>query len=132
MIDAKHIKNLRLEHNYTQEYLATCLEISQKSYSNLENGEKSITLDLLKKIADCYNMSCRELLERIAFITPVIEKDLEKFDLKPSQLEYLNGVNKRLQLDYIHSLESRIEDLNRIIELQEQKIKNHHNQLTEN
>lgn len=86
MIAAKHIKNLRLEHYYTQEYLATYLEISQKSYSNLENGEKRITLDLLKKIADCYNMRCRELLERIAFITPVIEKDIEKIDLNRPNL----------------------------------------------
>jgi DNA-binding XRE family transcriptional regulator len=44
MIAAKHLKDLRLKNSYTQEYLATELGVSQKTYSNLENCAAKITL----------------------------------------------------------------------------------------
>ncbi|MEI6595179.1 MAG: helix-turn-helix transcriptional regulator [Bacteroidota bacterium] len=41
---------MRLLRNYTQEYLASELEISQKAYSNLESGKTKIDVVRLSKI----------------------------------------------------------------------------------
>jgi transcriptional regulator with XRE-family HTH domain len=46
------IRSLRLEKGYSQEYLAEVLEVSQKTYSNIENDKSSIKIDTLIKIAE--------------------------------------------------------------------------------
>ena len=46
------IRSLRLEKGYSQEYLAEVLEVSQKTYSNIENDKSSIKIDALIKIAE--------------------------------------------------------------------------------
>ncbi len=43
------LRKLRMEKGYKQEYLAEVLEISQKTYSNMENDKSSISIDTLKK-----------------------------------------------------------------------------------
>jgi DNA-binding XRE family transcriptional regulator len=44
MIAAFHLKELRLEHDYTQEHIAFQLDVSQKTYSSKENGKGKITM----------------------------------------------------------------------------------------
>ena len=52
MTIGKKIRSLRLEKGYSQEYLAEVLEVSQKTYSNIENDKSSIKIDALIKIAE--------------------------------------------------------------------------------
>jgi transcriptional regulator with XRE-family HTH domain len=47
-----NIRKAREQKNYTQEYLATQLDIDTKSYSNIENGVSKLSIDRLLKIAD--------------------------------------------------------------------------------
>jgi len=54
MIVAQHLKELRIKNNLTQEYLALELDVSQKTYSNIENGTSKITLRQLQKLARIY------------------------------------------------------------------------------
>ena len=56
------IKLLREIHNYTQEYVADTLEISQNTYSLIEKGETKLTVDRLEKLAKLYNMDIVDLI----------------------------------------------------------------------
>lgn len=47
-----NIRKIRSERNYTQDYLAAKLGISQNAYSKIELGYSSITLNRLMEIAD--------------------------------------------------------------------------------
>lgn len=44
------IRLLRLEKNYSQEYVAAQLELSQSYYGRIENGKRTISIDCLMKI----------------------------------------------------------------------------------
>lgn len=60
---AHTIRRVREERNYTQEYMASQLGISTKSYSNLENNIHRLTLDRLHRIAEVLDVPLTRLLE---------------------------------------------------------------------
>lgn len=59
---AGKLKLLREVHNYTQEYVASALDISQNTYSLIEKGETKITVDRLEKLAKLYQMDLVDLI----------------------------------------------------------------------
>ena len=59
----ERIKHLREERNYSQTYLATKLNISQKAYSKIETGETRLSVDNLLRIADVLETSINSILE---------------------------------------------------------------------
>ena len=60
---AGNIRKVREYRNYTQDYLAAKLEISQNAYSKIELGYSKITLDRLFHIAIILEVAVMELLE---------------------------------------------------------------------
>ncbi|MFI5161148.1 MAG: helix-turn-helix domain-containing protein [Sphingobacteriales bacterium] len=60
---AANIRKVREHRNYTQEYLAAKLKISQNAYSKIELGYTKITIDRLFHIADILEVSSAELLD---------------------------------------------------------------------
>ena len=52
----KVMKALRELNNYTQEYVASFLDINQNSYYKLESGQTRLTVDRMKKLAELYNV----------------------------------------------------------------------------
>src|SRR5690606_32454125 len=58
----KRILNLRLQHRYSQEYMAHQLSISQNAYSKLERGLTNLNLERLREIADIFGVSMRDLM----------------------------------------------------------------------
>lgn len=58
------LRNLREDSDYTQEYIAHLLNVSQRTYSRYENGERSIPLASLCALADFYETSVDYLLNR--------------------------------------------------------------------
>ena len=48
---ASNIRKIREQKNYTQDYLAAKLDISQNAYSKIELGYSKLTLDRLFQIA---------------------------------------------------------------------------------
>jgi transcriptional regulator with XRE-family HTH domain len=60
---AANIRDKREYRNYTQEYLAAKLEISQNAYSKIELGYTKITVERLFQIADVLGFSASELLD---------------------------------------------------------------------
>jgi transcriptional regulator with XRE-family HTH domain len=59
---AANIRSKRIELNYTQEYLAAKLNISQNAYSKIELGYTKITVERLFQIADILETNITELL----------------------------------------------------------------------
>lgn len=59
---AANIRKQREAKNYTQEYLAAKLKISQNAYSKIELGYTKITLERLFQIAEVLETSTVELI----------------------------------------------------------------------
>ena len=64
MLDFENIRNLRIDHDYTQKYIADYLGIRQNTYSQYETGVLAYPLDVLMKLADLYGVSVDYLLGR--------------------------------------------------------------------
>lgn len=62
----RRIRDLREDHDLKQEDLAKLLHCTQACYSNYENGRRDIPTEVLKALADFYNVSVDYLLERTA------------------------------------------------------------------
>ncbi|MFD0794596.1 helix-turn-helix domain-containing protein [Mucilaginibacter litoreus] len=59
---AANIRSRREEMNYTQEYLAAKLNISQNAYSKIELGYTKITVERLFQIAEILGAELTELI----------------------------------------------------------------------
>lgn len=58
------IRDLREDHDYTQQYVATFLNIQQNTYSQYETGKRQLPVDILIKLADLYHTSTDYILRR--------------------------------------------------------------------
>ena len=56
------LKEIREDHDYTQEYVANYLNMSQTGYSKYECGDRDIPTEVLKKLARLYDTSIDYLL----------------------------------------------------------------------
>ena len=50
------LKNLRENNYYTQEYIASILNVGQRTYCDYENGKTRIPIDSIIKLAMFYNV----------------------------------------------------------------------------
>ena len=57
------LKKFRELRNYTQEYMAENLDITQRAYSSIENGKTQLTVDRLFEIAKILNVTVIEILD---------------------------------------------------------------------
>lgn len=96
---AHTLKKLRLHHNYTQEYVASVLDINQNSYCKLELGQTHLTLDRIKKLADLYNITATEII----FPTNVRVHSIDKLSpleniimAQKDEIAYLRSLNMEL------------------------------------
>ena len=60
---AANIRHKREHRNYTQEYLAAKLDISQNAYSKIELGYTKITVERLFQIADILGYNVTDLID---------------------------------------------------------------------
>lgn len=60
----KRIRDLREDNDLTQTEVAKYLRISQQYYSNIEKGERTISVDIICMLADYYKVSTDYLLNR--------------------------------------------------------------------
>jgi transcriptional regulator with XRE-family HTH domain len=122
MIAAQHLKDLREEKNYSQEYLATELDISQKTYSNMENGKSRIFLHQVIKLAQVYKMNPVDLTERLFETSPSDIKRIETNHPEASSFEINHGINSHLPMEMLVSLKESIDELNKTLREKEKKI----------
>lgn len=57
------VRKLREFRNYTQEYMAEQLNLSQRAYSSLENGKTQLSVDRLIEICNLLNVPIGEVLD---------------------------------------------------------------------
>lgn len=60
----QRIRELREDHDLTQVQMGKILSCSQRVYSNYERGELDIPTEILIKLADFYEVSVDDLLNR--------------------------------------------------------------------
>ena len=70
------LKNLREEMGFTQEKLATILNISSQSISKWEKNESTPTVDTLVELSNIFNLSLDELLAGKTFKSRMYEANL--------------------------------------------------------
>lgn len=87
-MDGQALKLIRQFHNVKQAKLATDLCISNSYLSEIESGKKEVTLDLLKKYSDYFNipMSSLMLFSEKLNDNSISEKFRVKFTAKLKQI----------------------------------------------
>lgn len=110
---SKKLKILREINNYTQEYVARILDISQNAYSLIEKGTTKITLDRIEALAELYKTSPSELINinDNFYVNPGGVTDVPHSNIPPS----LSSFEKRMYEQTISRLEVDIEKLYNLI-----------------
>lgn len=57
------LKDLREDHDYTQNFVASILGVKQNTYSQYESGKREIPISMLIQLAELYNTSVDYILE---------------------------------------------------------------------
>ncbi|TAG22818.1 MAG: XRE family transcriptional regulator [Cytophagia bacterium] len=112
------IKIIRELKNYTQDYMAEQLGVSQNTYSRMENGQIKITIDRFQDIANILEVSIQELLSndqpilyfnnnksiKGGFIQYECPKEI--LNLLISEMTHMRQERQRL-IDLLEKIESR-------------------------
>lgn len=122
MVAAQHIKSLRLEHNFTQNYLAHELNVSQKTYSNMECGKSRITLTHLGILSSIYNRNITDFIQLIHKSDSHTMHAIERDYPNKTAAEVYDGINTNLPFELITQLKARIDDLNKLLSAKEKRI----------
>lgn len=66
----QRIRNLREDHDLTQEVLGAAINVPQRTYSYYERGERMIPPEVLCRLADYYQTSVDYILGRTDVFQP--------------------------------------------------------------
>lgn len=108
----KRIKFIREFRNYSQEYMAFRLGISQNAYSRIELGKSKLTVEKAKLIAEIFDLDLSELLnenasfiisDEIDEINPNTNSDMEEQIIHYQ--ERIKTLKSELQLAHQRELE---------------------------
>lgn len=89
------IKQLRLEKNYTQLYIAELLGIDATNYGRMERGEVNITAGRLQKIAEILDVDISVLLHTAHHFPTPEKEDLHSLLLQEI-LKEITIIRKKL------------------------------------
>ena len=101
------LRRIRTDLGYSQEYLALKLNISQSTYSEIENDHVAVSLNKLNKIAEILNKSPLELIQLNGKPLPLQGEDR---DPKHMNLEFQTALIQQLSetlLKFINLLENK-------------------------
>ncbi len=97
------LRKLRNQKGFSQEYLADRLNISQKTYSNMENDRTSISVEILKQLSS-------ELeVDMIDLITD--SKIIVQYNTSQDTSTFNGVVHNNYPEELVAQLKERIEDL---------------------
>ena len=60
----KRIRSLRLEKEYTQDYIGERLGVNQRTYHRLENGKSQLKVETLIKLATILEVNTKYFFEK--------------------------------------------------------------------
>jgi GAF domain-containing protein len=86
-VAAKNIRQVRLTRNYSQDYLAYKLKISQNAYSKLELGYSKLTLERVIVIARILEVSINRLIGVVDLKADI--EAISRIDIVPKMLEVI-------------------------------------------
>ena len=72
------LKDLREDADVKQKDVAEYLHIRQNTYSQYENAQRQLPIDILSRLADFYQVSTDYILERTDIKTPYPRKNTRK------------------------------------------------------
>ncbi len=111
-----HLRKYRIDNGYSQEYVAEIIQVSQKTYSNMENDKSAVTIEIIKQLIDLYHIDVSSI-DLSSFL-----KD-ENLKLKNSRREtdrseiLIHTISEKL----IVQMEERIQELKiKVFELERQ------------
>lgn len=95
-----------MDNEYSQEYLADVIGVSQKTYSNMENDKSNISFETIKKLIDFYNIDVSSI-DITKFITggKLIDQNFQTHD--QSSGITINNISEKL----ISQMEERIVEM---------------------
>lgn len=106
------LKELRKAHGYTQDYVASALNIVRQTYSHYETGQRTPSSEMLFKLAGLYKISVDDLMQltmdidrRIDYDAPAPTQsstDLEKY------LAYFNNPQNKKKYHMFSNLEKEL------------------------
>lgn len=99
------IKKYRELQNYTQSYMSNQLDISQNTYSKIENGQIKLTVERLQRIAEVLNIPMEEFLKNERQSITFNNSSVDKFN---GYIETIQEGNKKLMQSTINSLKDEI------------------------
>lgn len=131
----QYLRTLRKSYGYTQEYVASHLDVSRQAYSHYETSRALPSNEAFYKIANLYGISADSLIEMsllsdpsISYLThPSCDEDMEQMlaflnnEKNASKLKHLPRKEKEL-LYYFESIS--LKDQNEILEILKIKFKN--------
>ena len=84
------IRKIRSQKDFTQEYLAYMLDISQKSYSDIENGKTKLRCGILYKISKILDVSPHEICP----ISKLCNHNKQKLDIENKYIDLIKYLIK--------------------------------------
>ena len=102
----KHLRELR---NYTQEYMAEKLDVSQSTYARFEKDDSDLTISKLQKIAEILDIKIEDLIN---FSDKFIFNNYTSNQANQGYIvNYFSENEKKLYEDKIKLLEEKVEYL---------------------
>lgn len=106
------LKELRIAHNYTQDYLAASLGIVRQTYGHYEAGRRKPSPDILYKLAGIYGISVDDLMQ----LTIEVDRNIYYDAPAPTQssedlagfLEYFNNPKNKKKYQLFGNLEKEL------------------------
>ena len=114
MLIGNKIKKLRELKNFTQEYMAEKLEISQSNYSRIESDELDLPLSRLSQIADILEIKLSDLIE---FDAKYFFNNVHAQTINGNINNNISQNEKKLYEEQIELLKGEVAYLKEIIEL---------------
>ncbi|HET8573129.1 MAG TPA: helix-turn-helix transcriptional regulator [Edaphocola sp.] len=110
----RKIKLLRESNNYTQQYVADELELSQNAYSLIEKGLTKLTIERLEQIATFYKIEVSDFFtsESLGLTSGTLEGKRDHNNLPPA----VSPMEKILYEKTIQHLESNLSRLYSLID----------------
>lgn len=92
-IVGENIRHLRELARFTQDNLASFLDVDQSLISKIEKGERCLSSDMLEKIATLFGVS-PEQIENESTIDPRLSFSFRGNELTASEMKAISAINK--------------------------------------
>lgn len=106
----KILKSLRELNNYTQEYVASILDINQNSYSKLESGQTRLTIERMIKLAEFYEVEPQTFLSNNIFVVTG-DRITKRNDDNTDSTDSNNNINMEQKSFYEKLLDEKNEQI---------------------